>query len=184
MHLISLFYGIIYASVHYETLQSIRLLAPESLLAIFLLTQTVTELHPLKPFEDRDIVVVTLVSGRKVYVDDYDPDTLSINVQLRSFTNAELGLMKRALRRQNYQGLGLDVITEFLENQATFRLHGALSRYSSPLTRTFQPRVCFDHNTGFRRPLFRIEDKETGGNEGELLVYGLNGQIESVHVER
>lgn len=153
-------------------------------MAVFLLTQTVTELHPLKPLERTDIIVITMASGRTLYVEDYETKDMSIFVQLRSFTPSELGLIKRKIHmEESWRDTPLKEITRYVETGVMFKILGALSWYSSPLTRLYQPRLCLNHNTGFLRPVLGIKDKSNGVIQAEIRLKGFGGPIEKVTIE-
>lgn len=153
-------------------------------MALLLVQQTVTELHQLKPYEQKSVVIITLQSGRKLYVDSFDAQRKSISVQLRSFTNRELGLFKRRIRQELFdQDASSETITAFLEADDTrIVLEDALSLYVSPISRLATPRLCIDHNR-IIKPRFLIEKAHSGSHLPEVILQEFNDQILSVTLE-
>jgi hypothetical protein len=152
-------------------------------MTLLLVQQTVTELHQLKPYEKKSVIVITLQSGKKLYVDSFDPQRKSICVQLRSFTNSELGLFKRRIRQELFdRDASPEIITGFLEADDTrIVLENALSLYVSPTSRT-KTRLCIDHNRMIK-PRFLIEKTQSGSHLPEVILHDFNSYILSVELE-
>ncbi|MFZ2836368.1 MAG: hypothetical protein WAZ21_03535 [Candidatus Saccharimonadales bacterium] len=154
-------------------------------MSLLLIQQTVTELHQRNPYEKKSVIIITLQSGRKLYVNDFDERTKSIFVQLRSFTNNELGLLKRHIRQELFdRNTSPEVITNFLEDGDTrIMLEDALSLYVSPISRIATPRLCIDHNRVIE-PRFLIGKAQSGSSLPAIILNGLRGQILTVALEQ
>ncbi len=150
-------------------------------MSLALKTQTVTEIYQIKG-EKESVIVITLESGRIIYVDSFDEKDKSITVQLRSFTSGEIGTFKRRIRQAIFgPDASLQEITDFLEVHSKIRLMRALTTYVSPISGG-SSRLIFDHNRRIK-PAFIIENTEFGSMD-PVILRDFASFISTVKLER